>query len=185
VKVASAGKDQGATFTVSLPQGAKATEGQGPMVEPRVEARDQSWERLPALDDVTVLVVDDDPDAREVLGEMLRLRGAHVTVAASAAEALQAFTEVLPQVLISDIAMPDQDGLELIRRIRRLKSQGGGRTPALALTAHAGPNDSMAALAAGFDRYLAKPVDPKELVGVVAQLAGRIERRRQDKSEVT
>jgi signal transduction histidine kinase len=172
VKVASPGKDQGATFTLSLPRGSAQAEVPARTAERTVEARDPQWGPVPELDEITVLVVDDDPDARDVLEELLRFHGARVTVTASAAEALQVFTERRPQVLISDIAMPGQNGLDLIRRIRGLQPHCGGQIPAIALTAHAGPTDSVAALDAGFHRHLVKPVDPRELVDAVAQLVG-------------
>jgi CheY-like chemotaxis protein len=118
-------------------------------------------------------VVDDDDDTREALRLILRQGGAEVETAASAAEALRAFGRLRPDVVLSDIAMPGQDGLALIRRIRGLRAHEGGRVRAAALTAYASPAEREAALHAGFDLHLAKPVDPPELLRIVASLARR------------
>ena len=172
VKAASDGKDQGATFTVSIPFGVRPPEGALPEIERRTETRATGWESVPMLHDITVLIVDDDADAREVVELMLRTRGAHVTACSSATEALEAVTAHPPDVVISDIAMPGQDGLEFIRQLRERRPQQGGQVPAIALTAYAGPHDSEMTLAAGFDRHMTKPVEPADLITAVAQLAG-------------
>lgn len=172
VKAASGGKDQGATFTVSIPLGVRPPEGSLPELEHRTETRATGWESVPMLRDITVLIVDDDADAREVVEVMLRTRGAHVMACASASEALAAVTAHPPDVVISDIAMPGQDGLEFIRQLRERRPQQGGQVPAIALTAYAGPHDFEMTLAAGFDRHMTKPVEPAHLITAVAQLAG-------------
>jgi CheY-like chemotaxis protein len=116
-------------------------------------------------------VVDDDPDGRELIALLLRDCGAEVTVAGSAAEALGALERVRPGVLISDLAMPGVDGYELARRVRA--SPHGANVAALALTAHANAEARANAFMAGFDTYLAKPVDPVELVAAVIRLGRR------------
>jgi signal transduction histidine kinase len=172
VSAASGGKDQGATFTVSLPLGVRVPEGSIPEPERRTQTRDSGLELFPTLKGLTVLVVDDDVDGREVVELMLRTRGARVIACASATEALEAVTAHSPDVIVSDIAMPGQDGLEFIRHLRELRPQDGGQVPAIALTAYAGAQDSAMTLAAGFHRHLTKPVEPSELITAVAQLAG-------------
>jgi CheY-like chemotaxis protein len=122
-----------------------------------------------------VLVVDDDADGVELLAAMLQRDGADVVSARSASEALEAIVERHPDVLVSDIAMPDRDGHDLIRSVRALPAEDGGRTPALALTAFSRPEDRTTTLAAGFNMYASKPVDPTELVISVASLAGRFD----------
>jgi CheY-like chemotaxis protein len=130
---------------------------------------------------VHVLLVEDEPATRRGMAKILQGAGAAVTSAASAAEALAWLAEARPgdgvDVLLSDVGMPDADGYELIRRVRAGTGLGGGarvaRLPAAALTAYARPEDRRAALAAGFDEHVSKPVEPAELIEVVARLAGR------------
>jgi CheY-like chemotaxis protein len=125
------------------------------------------------LDGLKVLVVDDEPDTRELLQAGLGHCGADVTVAASAAEALEAMQQAAPDLLISDIGMPVEDGYELIRRVRALPDESGGRVPAIALTAYARVEDRMQALRAGYQMHVPKPVEMAELVAVAASLAQR------------
>jgi CheY-like chemotaxis protein len=119
------------------------------------------------IDDVRVLVVDDDADARDVMQRLLGLHGARVTTAASAQEALDLIGTFQPNILISDIGMPQEDGYDLIGRLRRLPPELGGLLPALALTAFARPGDGTRAVEAGYQLHLAKPVNPEELVRAV------------------
>jgi CheY-like chemotaxis protein len=105
--------------------------------------------------------------------EVLQERGAKVRMASSASEALAKFIEARPDVIVSDIGMPGEDGYSLIRKIRALPAERGGRTPALALTAYARGEDAQRAFAAGFQVHLAKPVEPAQLATVVANLGGR------------
>jgi CheY-like chemotaxis protein len=114
------------------------------------------------LNGINVLLVDDDDSARIVLGTMLTGFGARVTLAASAAEAAQSFAAAPPDVLVSDIGMPEEDGYMLIRRLRDTSS-----VPAVAVTAYADPRDRDRALSAGFQAHLAKPVEPHELAAAV------------------
>ena len=127
--------------------------------------------RLPDLAGVRILVVDDEQDARELIGNVLQDAGADVDVAASAADALGLLQAGRYDVLVSDIGMPVEDGYSLLRRLRAIGSAQGRRTPALALTAYASPQDRHRALDAGFDLHLAKPVETGELVAAVARLA--------------
>jgi CheY-like chemotaxis protein len=117
-----------------------------------------------------VLLVEDDADARELIIRILRDHGATVSPAASAAEAIQAFDTVRPDVVISDIGMPDEDGYSLIARLRARGADQGGEVPAVALTALARPEDRRRALSAGFHIHVPKPVDADELVSVVARM---------------
>ncbi len=173
VSVESGGEGQGATFSVQLPlmivHGEVVAEERR---HPRAEAPGEALCR-PQLDGLRVLVVDDERDARLMLKAMLAQCGAEVAEADSAAGALAAFEEFRPDVLVSDIGMPEEDGYSLIRKIRALAPERGGRTPAAALTAYAGVEDRKRALLAGYQVHVPKPVDPTELLAVVASLAGR------------
>ncbi len=170
VRAESAGRGRGSTFTVRLP--AAAARRGITFVAPRAAA-DQAWP-LAGLARVRVLVVDDDPDSREVVREVLEQAGAMVVVAGSAHEALQAIAERPPDVLLSDLGMPEQDGYQLMRRVRALDPASGGMVPAAALTAYTQAEDRRAAQEAGFQGYLSKPIDPAELTAAVARLAGRL-----------
>ena len=133
---------------------------------------DAAAPELGRLGGVRVLVVDDEPDARDLIGEILRRGGAEVTTAATAQEGLALLGRLRPDVLVSDIAMPDEDGYAFIRCVRQLAPEDGGATPSIALTAYAREEDRARALAAGFQAHLAKPVEPGDLVGAVADLGG-------------
>jgi CheY-like chemotaxis protein len=124
------------------------------------------------LEHLTVLVVDDDQDSRELLARVLGDQGAVVLSASSALTAIKVLEEFRPDVLVSDIAMPDADGYDLIRRIRRLSASRGGHTPAIALTAYARPEDAELAVSAGFQAHASKPVHPGRLIAMIAELAG-------------
>jgi signal transduction histidine kinase len=125
------------------------------------------------LHGVEILVVEDEPETRELLVTVLVQSGASVKAAASAPAALEALKHWRPDVLISDIGMPEEDGYELIRKIRALEPESTSRIPAVALTAYARAEDRMRALSAGFQIYVPKPVEPAELTAVVASLAGK------------
>jgi PAS domain S-box-containing protein len=158
----------GAVFTIRLPR--QSTHEPERHVATEGEAE---WSgTLPSLDGVHVLVVEDDGDARELLTAILRRCGAHTTVASSAAEGFAAFEAKRPDVIVSDIEMPQEDGYSLIRRIRARGADSGGMVPAAALTAYASAADRMKVLDAGFNIHLAKPVQPAELAMVVASLSG-------------
>ena len=119
---------------------------------------------------LNVLVVDDDDDSRFYVTTVLEGDGANVVAVASAAAALEALTKLQPEVLVCDIAMPDEDGYTLIRKVRSLKPDQGGRIPAVALTAYADSEDRVRAIEAGFQTHVGKPVDPTELVEIISNL---------------
>ena len=168
IEVESKGKGQGATFTVRLPLvGARSEAARGVARQPALSG--EEFRPSPSLQGVRVLVVDDDAGARESVTAVLEQSGASVRAVESAAEAVETLEREPPDVLLSDIAMPGLDGYALLGQARaRLQ---GAQLPAAALTAYAGATDRTRALAAGFQAHLAKPVDPAELVAVVAQLA--------------
>jgi CheY-like chemotaxis protein len=178
VRAESAGEGQGATFTVVLPIPALLLTP--PPSEPAltsVPAVGSSPTHTPAhtiLDGVRLLVVDDEADAREALVGLLERYGAHVRPAASVAEAMAALETAVPDVLISDLGMPGEDGYELIRRVRLLPAEAGGRLPSLAVSAYATAEHRKRVMTTGFQKYLEKPVAPSELVTEVARLAGRV-----------
>lgn len=116
---------------------------------------------------IVILVVEDDPDARELMQAVLEQRGANVFAAESVARAFELLETSTPDVIVSDIAMPDEDGLTLVRRLRSRPDDRGGKTPTIAVSAYAGSSDRVRALAAGFDRYLYKPVDFDELSSTI------------------
>ncbi|HEV2854668.1 MAG TPA: ATP-binding protein [Thermoanaerobaculia bacterium] len=176
VRVQSPGEGLGSTFIVLLPVSvAHLAAGDGPRIHPTAEPADgaAACQEDPALNlrSIRVLVVDDDPDARETLQQILEHCDAEVLTVGSAAEALAAVQSWGPHVLLSDIGMPGEDGYSLIRRLRELPPERGGRTPAAALTAFARSEDRRRALVAGFQMHVAKPVEIRELAAVVASLA--------------
>jgi signal transduction histidine kinase/ActR/RegA family two-component response regulator len=174
VHAISAGEGQGATFTVCLPLTVVQREGDpGRRLHPRGLSRTSPLFRPPDLSGIKVLVVDDQPDARDMIKRVLEDCDADVVTAGSAAEALRAVEEGRPDVLVSDIGMPDVDGYELLRRIRALGPPPGGHLPAIALTAFARSEDRTRALRAGFLAHVAKPVEPSELLATVASVVGR------------
>jgi CheY-like chemotaxis protein len=126
---------------------------------------------LPRLEGTRVLVVDDEPDAVEIVTELLGSVGAVVEGASSAEEVLRKLPLFHPEVLVSDIGMPGMDGYALIRSVRALEAAQGGRTPALALTAYTRREDVEKSVAVGFQAHLGKPVDAEKLVTTVARLA--------------
>jgi CheY-like chemotaxis protein len=119
-----------------------------------------------------VLVVDDEPDTRELLTTIIESCGAQVLAADSAGAAFKTIGKFKPHLLVSDIAMPGEDGYSLIRRLRNLGSEKGGSIPAISLTAYAREEDRQKALAAGFQMHLAKPIDPEDLLAAVRELIG-------------
>lgn len=122
-------------------------------------------------------MVDDQADARDLIQRVLGDCGAIVHVAAGVEQALRLLMEHRPDVLVTDIGMPDADGFELLRRVRALEPEQGGRVPAIALTAFARSEDRTRALRAGFVVHVSKPVDPAELIATVASVAGRVSGR--------
>lgn len=172
VRAASAGAGQGATFTVELPTLSIEPAGGEPSPRPTPA------ESGPTLDGTTVLVVEDDPDARELLQTILERRGARVVAVESAAAGRAALGRTGPDVVVSDIMMPDEDGYQFVRWLRAEDAIHGRRTPAVALTAYASADDRARVLAAGYDMHLAKPVEPGALVRAVASAAAARGQRR-------
>jgi two-component system CheB/CheR fusion protein len=175
IRADSPGEGQGATFTVALPVPTllvepKQSDAEAPEPSRQQAARAES-DRA-ALKGARLLVVEDDPDSREMLLTVFAQCGAIVSAAASAEEAVEAIQQATPDVLVCDIGLPGEDGYELLRRIRALEAERGGRIPALALTAYARLDARGKALAAGFDGHISKPVVPTDLVAQVALLAG-------------
>ena len=169
VEARSEGRDQGSTFVVRLP----AVDTSAGKVPPVGREGQEGMAAAPRLDGLRVLVVDDEADARNLIAAVLQGRGARVYMAASAADAMAMLQAERPDVVLSDISMRDEDGYDLIRKVRALPPESGGRTPAAALTAYGRLEDRMKALSAGFQLHVAKPVDPAELAAVVATLGGR------------
>jgi signal transduction histidine kinase/ActR/RegA family two-component response regulator len=160
VTAASAGTNQGSTFTFRIPS-----------------VRARSYGTVPppststiSLKGMTILVVDDEDDTREFVRNLLEQNGAHVIVAASAADAIASVQRDLPDLLLSDLGMPDEDGFSLIRRVRALPSDRGGQIPSVALSAYARSEDRTRAMLAGFQNHVPKPVVPNELLAVLASL---------------
>ncbi|MCY7282291.1 MAG: response regulator, partial [Cyanobacteria bacterium CAN_BIN43] len=158
------GEEQGATFTVRIPL---SETGQGQNFKPQ--------QSFPAFKNnlllgIRVLVVDDEPDMRDVIAFSLEQAGAEVITAATAIKALEALVQFQPDILVSDIGMPDMDGYTLIQKIRELPPEQGGQTKAIALTAYAAESDQAQALQAGFHQHLAKPVEPEVLVKAIVKL---------------
>jgi PAS domain S-box-containing protein len=168
--VESRGEGQGASFTVELPL--LHTANPVEEVADRAEAR---WDDL-HLASVRVLVVDDERDSREFVAFVAEQAGAKVTALGSAIEALQLLSTTPFDILLCDIGMPDMDGYMLVRQVRALPPEQGGQIPAIALTAYAGGFNKKQALAAGFQRHLAKPVEPNELVKAIVTLLSRLHR---------
>ena len=162
VTASSAGDMQGASFTVRLPLGTPTTAARKAVGVPSASHD---------LRGIRVLLVDDEADGRELTQRILRDHHAEVHGAGSVEQALQLLAQVRPHVLVSDIGMPDADGVDLLTQIRAHTSPGTARLPALALTAFAQAQDRQRALASGFQAWVAKPLDPAELVAAVAQLA--------------
>jgi signal transduction histidine kinase/ActR/RegA family two-component response regulator len=175
VVMKSPGEGLGTTVTVHLPLTVvHRADGGSPRLHPRTHAAATPMFIATDLTGLKVLVVDDQPDARDLIQRVLEGCDAVVTTAGSAAEALVLIESERPDVLISDIGMPGTDGYELLRLVRELGPDRGGRVPAIALTALARSEDRTRALRAGFLVHVAKPVDPSELCVTVASVAGRL-----------
>jgi len=160
----SRGEGLGATFTVKLPK---------LPIQPVVKPAANSSKRSPNLSGVRVLIVDDEADARELIVFALEIAGASALAAKTAGEAFAVLIQSLPDVILSDIGMPDEDGYMLMRQIRALLPEQGGNIPAIALTAYAGEVDQKRSFSAGFQVHLSKPVDLEQLVNAIAQIVGR------------
>jgi PAS domain S-box-containing protein len=172
IRVASQGEGQGATFLVHLPLSiVQVEEEKSQRVHPTAEVP-YGEISLPKLDGVHVFVVDDEPDARDLLRTVLETQGAQVTSFGSAEEVLAALKTMKPTILVCDVGMPKIDGYQLIRTVRAEESRGS-RIPSLALTAFARAEDRKRSLVAGYQAHLAKPFDVGELILIIADLVGR------------
>jgi PAS domain S-box-containing protein len=168
----SPGTDRGATFTLRFP--IRPAEGVPAAVAPETRqpgAVRPSSDEMVDLTGIKVLLVDDEPDARELLTEVLQQCGAVVVATHSADEAVRLIPRERPAVLLSDIGMPGEDGYKLISRVRALPPESGGNLPAAAITAYARSDDARRALAAGYQRHAPKPIQPTTLAALVAGLA--------------
>jgi signal transduction histidine kinase/DNA-binding response OmpR family regulator len=177
IGVTSEGENRGTTFVVHLPAvsvGLDRTENRRRI---QFERARQNRREAPDLKGVRVLVVEDEVDGRELLEETLRLAGAEVSSVETAGKALEALRQSVPDVLLSDIGLPEEDGFALISKVRQLPAERGGMVPALAVSAYVREEDRMRALAAGFQGHVSKPFDPSELLAAIAGLAGRAESR--------
>nr|WP_242027009.1 ATP-binding protein [Leptolyngbya sp. FACHB-17] len=161
VAVESLGEGAGATFTVQIPLTSRFA------VLPTIKPRSSATEDLSGIH---ILVVDDEADSREFVAFVLEQAGAIVTAVASGIEALQAFSQALPNILVSDVGMPEMDGYMLMRQIRSLPLEQGGQIPAIALTAYAGELDHQQAIAAGFQRHIPKPIDSEVVITIITEL---------------
>ena len=159
IQVESRGEGLGATFTVRLPL---------MPIQPAIKREQSSAERSLNLEGIRVLIIDDEPDSREFVAFVLEEAGASVTTASTASEGFLMLTRLLPDVLLSDIGMPDMDGYMLMQQIRSLPPEQGGQVKVIALTAYAGDFNEQQALQAGFQQHLTKPIDPEQLVKAVS-----------------
>jgi CheY-like chemotaxis protein len=167
VRAQSEGQGQGASFIVRLP------------VTNLIALKNSSSKSFVIdcqnidLRGLKVLVIDDEWDARELLTRLIRACHAEVTVASNVTDALKLLSSLKPDVIVSDIGMPERDGYEFIRELRKLSAEEGGRTPAIALTAFARSEDRTRALMAGYQAHLVKPIVPQELLLTVSSASGR------------
>lgn len=194
VLAASEGKGKGATFTVELPlvmeKGSLAgmgmalssgewhsagitTLGTDGRLKKSAKQKGGNSKSEASLRGLSILLVEDDVDARTLIQSFLELRGAKVISTSSAAEALNAFKAQIPDVLVSDIAMPEEDGYSLLRKVRSLPTESGGQTPAIALTGYASTKDKADSFAAGYQAHVAKPLEPADLISAIEQVVRR------------
>ena len=173
VSASSEGDERGATFTVKLPMAVVSRRQEGPRQPLQQALVSEGLNCPPELEGLRVLIVDDEQDSRDVLKATLEMCGVQVRAASSVAECLALLAAERPDLLLSDIGMPEEDGYALIRKVRSLPREAGGELPVVALTAYARPEDRTRALLLGFTTHLPKPVEPLELLAVVASLSGR------------
>jgi CheY-like chemotaxis protein len=172
----SPGPGQGATFTVNLPIGAMSDPAAHPQLTEILTTLSPALPIPYTLNGIRVLVVDDEENTCEIVSSLLTNYGADVRAVTSAAEAHLMLEAWLPDVILSDLGMPGEDGLTFLRKLRARTVESGAEIPAVAITAYAGVEDRLRALRAGYQSHLSKPLDAVELLTVVASLAGRLER---------
>lgn len=170
VSAVSSGVGQGATFTVWVPLMSTSKQANQDERSALRSSASLSLEHFSDLSGIKILIVDDEPDTRELVAFVLEQQGAQVSVATSAPEALLLLQEAQPHILLSDIGMPDMDGYMLIQQVRTLAPEQGGRIRAIALTAYAGDTNQQQVLAAGFQKHISKPIEPELLVQTIAHL---------------
>ncbi len=170
VRVKSSGLNQGATFVVALPVSHVSQDDAERARRMPVSADPLETNDAPGLSGASVLIVDDEPDGRQLIVRILEARGASVTAVANGADALDLLKRCRFDILVSDIGMPDLDGYELMRRTRSLESDRKGPIPAIAVTAYARAEDRQRSLLAGYQMHLAKPIEARELVAGIASL---------------
>ncbi|HEV7300092.1 MAG TPA: PAS domain S-box protein [Tepidisphaeraceae bacterium] len=178
IRAKSMGRGHGATFTIALPvlpiNWSDTVVQHDDRREPQATSvQSSNGDACMKISGVKVLVVDDEPDGRNLIKRLLEDCEATVTTAGSATEALDLFKSVAPDVLVSDVGMPGEDGYSLIRRIRKLGPEHRSNVPAIALTAYARSEDRTRSVLAGFQMHISKPVEPSELIAMIASLAGR------------
>ena len=177
IRADSSGNNKGAIFTVMIPlrgmRSLEASSGDGAERVHPAAMYDMQFENLFSLEGLRILVVDDQSDTLEMVKAVLTGCGAEVQTATSVSEAFEVLRAWRPDLLVSDIGMPGEDGFDLISKLRALKPEEGGAIPAVALTAYARVEDRVKTLAAGYQMHVPKPVEPAELATIVASLAGR------------
>jgi CheY-like chemotaxis protein/two-component sensor histidine kinase len=177
IAAASGGRDMGATFEVRLPSIITRSPGVVTPTSAALPFGDPAAAGNGLLRDITVLVVDDEEDARALMRTALGTYGADVVAVASAADAIAELERRIPDVIVSDIGMPHEDGYALIRRIRARAASEGGSVPAIAVTAYASQHDRAAAQSAGYQAHIAKPFEPAAVASLIAHLAGNTNRQ--------
>lgn len=173
VSAESLGEGQGASFTVSLPAYTKSQGGRLPEEAGAGEVESPANSAPLPVAGLQVLLVEDDADSRNMVIRVLAEFGINVTAVSSSPEALVALQELKPDVLVSDIGMPGEDGYTLMRKVRQMEAGNGHRLPAIALSGYASKNDRSRAITAGFQMHIAKPIEIRRLVNAIAELAGR------------
>ena len=173
VKVESPGQGKGSTFTVTLPLAVSPAKTAGDMIFSDSDGKKVSLDYSKLLEGMRILVVDDEADSRDLLSAILTRCGSEVRCTESVAEAIEAFKAWHPDVLVTDIGMPIEDGYSLLKKVRKLRSKRAKQIPAVALTAYATMEDRARAISAGFQMHLAKPIEPKALVKSIAAATGR------------
>jgi PAS domain S-box-containing protein len=181
ISASSHGRNQGATFKIRLPLTSMARASRTPDAERRPAVPDAAQEKerkateeRQRLDGLRILILEDNADTMDTLRSIFNERGAEVITTASASEAMDALEQGRPDALVSDIASPDQEGYELIRRVRQQEPDRGGAIPAIAITDRAGAEERVRALSSGFQMLITRPIAPEEMIAVVASLVGRI-----------